>query len=90
MCVGVGMWVFDTGFYGADCSLSLDSEGRPEQLTGLGYQPSPNPPRIYIYELPPAYNTWYVPHTHTHTHTLQHTIAFTHTCWACRRYFCHQ
>ncbi|KXZ46236.1 hypothetical protein GPECTOR_45g106 [Gonium pectorale] len=45
------------GYYGADCSLSLDSNGRPEQLAGMGYTPAPGGPRIYIYELPPRFTT---------------------------------
>eukprot|EP00198_Chlamydomonas_reinhardtii_P012877 XP_001702214.1 exostosin-like glycosyltransferase [Chlamydomonas reinhardtii] len=45
------------GYYGADCSLSLDGQGRPQQLAGMGYAPAPGGPRIYIYELPPRFTT---------------------------------
>ncbi|KAG2488240.1 hypothetical protein HYH03_013231 [Edaphochlamys debaryana] len=45
------------GYYGADCSLSLDSQGRPEQLAGMGFKPAPEGPRIYIYELPARFTT---------------------------------
>ena len=42
------------GFYGADCSLSLNPvDGKPELLAGLGYTPRKKRPHIYIYELPP-------------------------------------
>jgi len=47
------------GFYGADCSLSLGSSGRPQLLAGLGYRVRPQGPRIYVYELPPEYTVWY-------------------------------
>ncbi|GIL60956.1 hypothetical protein Vafri_15768 [Volvox africanus] len=45
------------GYYGADCSLSLDANGRPEQLAGMGFVPAPGGPKIYIYELPPRFTT---------------------------------
>ncbi|KAG2424819.1 hypothetical protein HXX76_014240 [Chlamydomonas incerta] len=45
------------GYYGADCSLSLDEQGRPQQLEGMGFVPAPGGPRIYIYELPPRFTT---------------------------------
>ncbi|GFH12054.1 uncharacterized protein HaLaN_07680 [Haematococcus lacustris] len=47
------------GFYGADCSLSLDPVTRqPVLLAGLGYRPAARGPAIYIYEVPPRFNTW--------------------------------
>ncbi|KAG2484203.1 hypothetical protein HYH03_016938 [Edaphochlamys debaryana] len=46
------------GYYGTDCSLSLDSQGRPELLEGQGYRPNPRGPKIYIYEFPPEYHVW--------------------------------
>lgn len=45
-------------YYGADCSLSLGPGGTPTLLEGMGYRPSPRSPRIYVYELPPLFNTW--------------------------------
>ena len=46
------------GYYGADCSLSLDQKGRPQLLAGTGYQTRRKRPWVYVYELPPKYNTW--------------------------------
>ena len=46
------------GFYGADCSLSLGSDGKPGILAGLGYRPATRKPLVYIYEVPPRFNTW--------------------------------
>ena len=46
------------GYYGADCSLSLDAAGRPELLGGLGYHVRSKRPHVYVYELPPSFNTW--------------------------------
>ncbi|MEW5316246.1 MAG: hypothetical protein WDW38_007627 [Sanguina aurantia] len=48
------------GYYGADCSLSLDSAGTPTILEGLGYSLNPKGPRVYIYELPSNLTTWRV------------------------------
>lgn len=47
-----------SGHYGADCSLSLGPDGRPEILLGLGYTPAKRKPMVYIYEVPPRFNTW--------------------------------
>jgi len=44
------------GFYGADCCLSINKDGKPELLAGLSYTPRKKPPKIYVYELPPALN----------------------------------
>lgn len=49
----------DAGYYGADCSLSLDDKGKPELLAGQQYVPRASGPRIYVYELPPSLNTWH-------------------------------
>eukprot|EP00798_Chlamydomonas_sp_ICE-L_P016903 gene16903-23180_t len=46
------------GFYGADCSLSLDPGGKSQLLAGAGYEPRKRKPWIYVYELPPRFNTW--------------------------------
>ena len=48
------------GYYGSDCSLSLDAGGKPQLLAGTGYQRRKRRPSIYVYELPPKYNTWWV------------------------------
>lgn len=45
------------GYYGADCSISLDKAGKPELLAGMGYVPAPGKPKIYIYELSPRFNS---------------------------------
>ena len=37
----------------------MDSDGKPQLLAGLGYQLRKRLPRIYIYELPPKFNTYY-------------------------------
>eukprot|EP00798_Chlamydomonas_sp_ICE-L_P001579 gene1579-32966_t len=63
MCNGrgtcVGGWCHCIpGYYGGDCSLSIGSAGKPEILSGLGYKPSKHGPSIYIYEVPPLFNTW--------------------------------
>ena len=47
------------GFYGGDCSLSLNAEGKPQLLSGLGYQLRRRKPSIYVYELPPSFNTYF-------------------------------
>lgn len=52
-----------TGHYGADCSLSLDDNGDPQLLAGQGYKARIKPPSIYVYELPPEMNTWWVLHS---------------------------
>ena len=44
------------GFYGTDCCLSLDADGKPELLAGQGYLPREKAPKIYVYELPPFLN----------------------------------
>lgn len=49
-----------SGYYGADCSLSTGPDGTPQLLAGLGYQVRARKPHIYIYELPPQFNTWCV------------------------------
>ncbi len=46
------------GYYGGDCSLSLGADGKPEQLAGLGFRSATRKPLIYIYDIPPRYNTW--------------------------------
>jgi len=46
------------GFYGGDCSLSMDKNGKPQLLAGLGYQVRRRKPLIYVYELPPSFNTY--------------------------------
>ena len=48
-----------SGYYGGDCSLSLDENGKPQLLAGLGYQVRRRRPLIYVYELPPSFNTYY-------------------------------
>jgi hypothetical protein len=44
------------GFFGADCSLSLEQDGRPELLAGQGYHQASAGPLVYVYELPPEFN----------------------------------
>ncbi len=47
------------GYFGADCSLSLDPKtGQVVQLEGLGYRLAPQGPYVYVYEVPPRFNTW--------------------------------
>ncbi len=48
------------GYFGADCSLSLDGSGRPELLAGTGYRTRGKRPWVYIYELPPELMSWWV------------------------------
>ena len=47
-----------SGHYGADCSLSLSPDGVPAILEGLRYVPATRKPMVYIYEVPPRFNTW--------------------------------
>ncbi|KAG1670892.1 hypothetical protein FOA52_000394 [Chlamydomonas sp. UWO 241] len=47
------------GYYGMDCSLSLDPDGKPELLAGLGYTLRKRRPSVYVYELPPRFNAWF-------------------------------
>ncbi|KAG1675784.1 hypothetical protein FOA52_012440 [Chlamydomonas sp. UWO 241] len=54
-----GVCKCEPGFYGTDCSLSLDSDGKPVLLAGLGYKPRDRRPHVYVYELPPKYTTWW-------------------------------
>jgi hypothetical protein len=49
-----------TGFFGADCSMSLDEEGKPVLLAGTGYTTRAKRPWVYVYELPPDLTTWCV------------------------------
>ena len=51
--------MMSTGFYGGDCSLSMNEEGKPQLLAGLGYQVRRRKPSIYVYELPPSFNTYF-------------------------------
>ncbi|KAG2448124.1 hypothetical protein HYH02_006709 [Chlamydomonas schloesseri] len=46
------------GFFGADCSLSLDEKGEPVLLAGTGYATRAKRPWVYVYELPPDLTTW--------------------------------
>ncbi|KAG2494159.1 hypothetical protein HYH03_007795 [Edaphochlamys debaryana] len=46
------------GHFGADCSLSLGRDGKPQLLAGRGYTPRSRGPRVYMYELPPEFTTW--------------------------------
>jgi hypothetical protein len=49
------------GYYGADCSLSINpSTGKPQLLAGTTYQTREKRPWIYVYELPPNLTTWSV------------------------------
>lgn len=54
-----------TGHWGADCALSMDAAGKPQLLAPTApdeqpYLPRAAGPRIYVYELPPEFNTWCV------------------------------
>mmetsp|Transcript_36676 Transcript_36676/g.92646 ORF Transcript_36676/g.92646 Transcript_36676/m.92646 type:complete len:581 (-) Transcript_36676:360-2102(-) len=46
------------GYYGADCSLSLDDAGKPQLLAGTSWQTRARRPWVYVYELPPEFTTW--------------------------------
>jgi hypothetical protein len=48
------------GHWGADCALSFDSGGRAQLLAGTGYRPVVARPLVYVYELPPRFNVWWV------------------------------
>lgn len=53
----IGFCHCQEGYFGADCSLSYDSAGRIQILHGLGYRPNRRGPLVYVYELPPQFNT---------------------------------
>ncbi|KAG2483243.1 hypothetical protein HYH03_017900 [Edaphochlamys debaryana] len=47
------------GFFGADCSLSLDpATGKPVIMAGTGWTTRQKRPWVYIYELPPPLLSW--------------------------------
>ncbi|KAG1674838.1 hypothetical protein FOA52_015226 [Chlamydomonas sp. UWO 241] len=46
------------GFYGIDCSLSLDVDGNPVLLAGKQYATRKKRPHVYVYELPPSVTQW--------------------------------
>jgi hypothetical protein len=46
------------GIFGADCALSLDSEGKEQLLASYGYKERITRPHIYVYELPNTLTTW--------------------------------
>ena len=48
----------EKGHYGADCSLSLDDDGKPALLADSGYKTRSKGPKIYVYELPPHLTSW--------------------------------
>lgn len=54
-CIG-GWCHCKAGFYGADCSLSLGPDGKPQLLGEMDALRNPQGPRVYIYELPPEMN----------------------------------
>ncbi|KAG2427045.1 hypothetical protein HXX76_012561 [Chlamydomonas incerta] len=65
-CVG-GFCHCWPGYFGTDCSLSVDYEGKEPGsrgpnttvlLAGQGYRPNPRGPKIYVYEFPPQYHVW--------------------------------
>ena len=47
------------GDFGGDCSLSMGSDGKPQLLAGQGYVVRQRRPLVYIYELPPSFNTYF-------------------------------
>lgn len=57
-CAGLRPPSTAPGFWGADCSLSLDESNRPVILAGRGYVPRERGPKIYIYDLPHKYSSW--------------------------------
>ncbi|KAG2422747.1 hypothetical protein HXX76_015833 [Chlamydomonas incerta] len=62
-CV-LGGCVCERGYWGSDCSLSWGPDGRPALLAGgPGPAPTPRavPPRIYIYDLPHKWTSWFHP-----------------------------
>ena len=52
------LFYYHAGYYGADCSLSLDARGKPVLLAGSGYTARKKRPWVYVYELPPELSTW--------------------------------
>ncbi|KXZ55832.1 hypothetical protein GPECTOR_2g1383 [Gonium pectorale] len=66
-CTGRGHCVFGScvcsrGHFGSDCSMSLDDSGRPVLLAGTRYTPRERRPRIYVYDIPHKYSSWYNVH----------------------------
>ncbi|KAG2482149.1 hypothetical protein HYH03_018908 [Edaphochlamys debaryana] len=46
------------GYYGAGMDWDASPAPRPVLLQGLGYEPNPRGPKIYVYEFPPQFNVW--------------------------------
>ncbi len=44
------------GYFGTDCALSYNSEGKVEVLAGMGYKLDSRGPRVYVYDIPPEYH----------------------------------
>ncbi|KAG2452928.1 hypothetical protein HYH02_002267 [Chlamydomonas schloesseri] len=44
------------GYFGTDCALSYNDQGKIEVLAGLNYRLNKRGPKIYIYEVPPEYH----------------------------------
>ncbi|EFJ50986.1 acetylglucosaminyltransferase [Volvox carteri f. nagariensis] len=57
----LGACVCDRGNFSSDCSMSLDAAGKPVLLAGSGYQPRERRPRIYVYDIPHKFSSWYNP-----------------------------
>ncbi|GJP34321.1 hypothetical protein CLOM_g18764 [Closterium sp. NIES-68] len=65
-----GTCVCPPGFFGADCSLQLDSHGVPRVSLPDAIQPpvsshAPLRPRVYVYDLPPRFTSWILLHGHS-------------------------
>ena len=52
------------GFWGADCSLSMDEGGKPQLLAGTGYKPRARRPLVYVYDIPQHWSSWCAPRPH--------------------------
>lgn len=51
-----GVAVGRAGYFGTDCALSYNDQGKIEVLAGLNYRLNKRGPNIYIYEVPPEYH----------------------------------
>ncbi|KAG2486864.1 hypothetical protein HYH03_014547 [Edaphochlamys debaryana] len=60
VCTLYGDCVCDRGFFGSDCSVSLDpATRRPLLLVGRGYVPRRKRPLVYVYDIPHNWSSWH-------------------------------
>ncbi|GJP79125.1 hypothetical protein CLOP_g9376 [Closterium sp. NIES-67] len=58
-----GVCVCQRGFFGLDCSMFIDAQGTTSSWTPPSSSSPPLRPLVYVYDLPPYFNTWQFAHT---------------------------